>query len=121
MERQSVSRRVKRSCSAFIAIAIAGAQNGADSARLLWRRVADQRRPRVAKLAALMDDAEPDVLTSMSVPARHRAKLHSTVPLERAQRREQVAHRGGRHLSPRGGNHPACRSDPLVGLPAMAA
>jgi hypothetical protein len=30
-----------------------------------------------------MDDAEPDVLAYMSFPAPHRAKLHSTNPLER--------------------------------------
>ena len=35
------------------------------------------------KLAALMDDAEADVLAYMSFPAQHRAKLHSTNPLER--------------------------------------
>lgn len=30
-----------------------------------------------------MDDAEPDVLAYMGFPAQHRAKLHSTDPLER--------------------------------------
>ncbi len=30
-----------------------------------------------------MDTAEPDVLAYMSFPAQHRAKLHSTNPLER--------------------------------------
>jgi transposase-like protein len=40
-------------------------------------------RPRVPKLAALMDDAEADVLAYMGFPAQHRAKLHSTNPLER--------------------------------------
>jgi hypothetical protein len=29
---------------------------------LRWRQVADQARPRISKLAALMDDAEADVL-----------------------------------------------------------
>ena len=33
--------------------------------------------------AALMDDAEADVLAYMGFPAQHRAKLHSTNPLER--------------------------------------
>jgi len=37
----------------------------------------------VPKLAALMDNAEPDVLAYMSFPAQHRVKLHSTNPLER--------------------------------------
>jgi putative transposase len=30
-----------------------------------------------------MDEAEPDVLASMTVPAQHRTKLHSTNPIER--------------------------------------
>jgi len=45
--------------------------------------VADQLRPRVQKLAELMDKAEPDVLAYMDFPAAHRTKLHSTNPLER--------------------------------------
>jgi putative transposase len=36
-----------------------------------------------AKLAALMDDSEHDVLAYMTFPAQHRTKLHSTNPLER--------------------------------------
>jgi len=48
-----------------------------------WRRVADQLRPNVPKLAALMDEAETDVLAYMSFPPQHRAKLHSTNPIER--------------------------------------
>jgi transposase-like protein len=74
-------RQGRRVVSAFIATAFA--QNDADSARQQWRRVADQLRPKVPRLAALMDDAEPDVLAYMSFPAQHRAKLHSTNPLER--------------------------------------
>ena len=38
---------------------------------------------RVSKLAALMDNAEADVLAYMNFPAPHRAKIHSTNPLER--------------------------------------
>src|SRR6059058_6163900 len=48
-----------------------------------WRHVADQLRPRFPKLAALMDDAEADVLAFMDFPRAHRPKLHSTNPLER--------------------------------------
>jgi putative transposase len=53
------------------------------SARQVWRQVADQLRPRWSKLAALMDESEHDVLAYMGFPAQHRAKLHSTNPLER--------------------------------------
>ena len=57
-------------------------QSGA-AARKQWREVADQALPRVLKLAALMDDAEADVLAYMGFPVQHRTKLHSTNPLER--------------------------------------
>ncbi len=40
-------------------------------------------RPKLPKLAALMDDAEPDVLACMTFPQEHRARLHSTNPIER--------------------------------------
>jgi hypothetical protein len=43
----------------------------------------DQILPKVPKLAALLDEAETDVLAYMSFPAAHRTKLHSTNPLER--------------------------------------
>jgi transposase-like protein len=74
-------RNGRRVVSAFIATAFA--QDDAEQARAQWRRVADQLRPKVPKLAALMDNAEPDVLAYMSFPAQHRLKLHSTNPLER--------------------------------------
>ncbi|MFD1304208.1 IS256 family transposase, partial [Methylobacterium marchantiae] len=74
-------RSGRRVVSAFIATAFA--QDDAEAARQQWRRVADQLRPKVPKLAALMDTAEPDVLAYMGFPAAHRVKLHSTSPLER--------------------------------------
>ena len=74
-------RSGRRVVSAFIATAFA--QDDAEVARTQWRRVADQLRPKVPKLSALMDEAETDVLAYMTFPAQHRAKLHSTNPLER--------------------------------------
>ena len=71
----------RRIVSAWVGTAFA--QDDATAARKQWRQVADQARPRVPKLAALMDDAEADVLAYMGFPAQHRAKLHSTNPLER--------------------------------------
>jgi putative transposase len=71
----------RRVVAAFIGTAFA--QNDAEAARTQWRQVADQLRPRVPKLAAMMDEAEADVLGYMSFPAAHRAKLHSTNPIER--------------------------------------
>ena len=57
--------------------------NTIEAARTQWRQVADQLRPKVPKLAALMGAAEADVLAYMHFPAAHRAKSHSTNPLER--------------------------------------
>jgi putative transposase len=74
-------RSGRRVVSAFIATAFA--QETAEDAKLQWRKVADQLRPTVPKLATLMDSAEDDVLAYMSFPAQHRVKLHSTNPLER--------------------------------------
>jgi transposase-like protein len=74
-------RSGRRVVSAFIATAFA--QDDAEAASVQWRRVADQLRPKVPKLAILMDAAEPDVLAYMSFPPQHRTKLHSTNPLER--------------------------------------
>jgi putative transposase len=71
----------RRVVSAFIATAFA--QDDATSASKQWRSVADQLRPKLPRLATLMDDAEPNVLAYMGFPAQHRAKLHSTNPLER--------------------------------------
>lgn len=53
------------------------------SARQTLRHVADQLRPKWPKLAAFIDESESDVLAYMTFPAQHRAKLHSTNPLER--------------------------------------
>ena len=71
----------RRIVSAWIGTAFA--QDDAEAARKQWRQVADQARPRISKLAALMDHAEADVLADMGFPAQHRTKLHSTNPLER--------------------------------------
>ncbi|ESX41152.1 transposase [Mesorhizobium sp. LSHC426A00] len=71
----------RRVVSAFIATAFA--QETPEAASVQWRAVADQIRPKVPKLATIMDDAEPDVLAYMTFPKEHRAKLHSTNPIER--------------------------------------
>jgi putative transposase len=71
----------RRVVSAFIATAFA--QDDADAAKAQWRKVADQLRPNLPKLAAFMDEAETDVLAYMTFPKDHRAKIHSTNPLER--------------------------------------
>jgi hypothetical protein len=71
----------RRVVSAFIATAFA--QDDEAAAKAQWRRVADQLRPKLPKLAALMDEAEADVLAFVTFPKDHRPKIHSTNPLER--------------------------------------
>jgi len=71
----------RRVVSAFIGTAFA--QETPEAASQQWRSVADQMRSKLPKLAALMDDAEHDVLAYMTFPKEHRAKLHSTNPIER--------------------------------------
>jgi transposase-like protein len=71
----------RRVVAAFIGTAFV--QDDAEAARAQWRQVADQLRPKLPKLAGLMDEAEPDVLAFMSFPKDHRPKIHSTNPLER--------------------------------------
>src|SRR5208282_5816068 len=71
----------RRVVSAFIATAFA--KEVAGPAKTNGRKAADQLRPKLPKLAALMDQAETDVLAYMTFPMAHRAKLHSTNPIER--------------------------------------
>jgi transposase-like protein len=55
--------------AAFVATAFA--QDDAAAAKAQWRRVADQLRPKLPKLAGFMDEAEADVLAYMDFPAAH--------------------------------------------------
>ena len=77
--------RVPRGQQTMVAAAIRQAflQPDRDAAHQTFRHVADQLRPRWPRLAALMDESEHEVLAYMAFPAPHRAKLHSTNPLER--------------------------------------
>ena len=59
------------------------AQDSAEAASAQWRMVADQLRGKFPKLAAMMDEAEPDVLAFKSFPKAHWAQIASTNPLER--------------------------------------
>jgi putative transposase len=62
------------------------AQDNQGAASQTWRHVADQLRQRFGKLAALMDDAEADVIAFMAFPRAHWPKIHSTNPIERLNR-----------------------------------
>jgi putative transposase len=82
---RSALAHVGKGQQAMVAAALRQAFLQADetSAHQFWRQVADQLRPRWSKLAAFMDESEHDVLAYTGFPAQHRAKLHSTNPLER--------------------------------------
>jgi putative transposase len=51
-----------------------------------WRQVADGFRPRYPKLAALLDEAESDVLAYLAFPRDHWRQIWSNNPLERVNR-----------------------------------
>nr|GEU29193.1 hypothetical protein [Tanacetum cinerariifolium] len=70
----AVEKRVRRAIFGYLSL---------DDKRLQWRSVADQLWPKFPKLAAMMDDAEHEVLTFMTFPKAHRTQIHSTNPLER--------------------------------------
>ena len=59
------------------------AQGSADAAGKQWRQVADQLRAKLPKLAALLDEAEIDVLAFLNFPKEHWDKISSTNPIER--------------------------------------
>src|SRR5437870_1634937 len=71
----------RRVVSAFIATAFA--QDDAEAARTQWRKVSDQLRPKLPKLATFLDQAETDVLAYMTFQPQHRTKLHSTDEMDK--------------------------------------
>ena len=71
----------QRVFSAFVAITFA--DDDAEAVHQRWRKIADQFRPKRRKLAEFIEQAEADVFAYMAFPQAHRAKLHSTNPIER--------------------------------------
>lgn len=102
--RERAGRRV---VSAFIATAFA--QETPEAASTQWRSVADQIRPKVPKLAHLMDQCRERCagLHDFSQAALGQAPLDQSH--RASKRRDQTTHRGRRHLSQRGCHHPSCR------------
>src|SRR3954453_872907 len=74
-------RHGRRLAAAFIGTIFA--QEDKTAARIQWRKVVNQMKPSLPKLAAFMDEAEDDVLAYMDFPLAHWMKLHSTNPIER--------------------------------------
>jgi len=59
------------------------AQEATAGAHEQWHVVADHFRTKLPKLAAMLDEAEHDVLAFMDFPRAHRKQIASTNPLER--------------------------------------
>lgn len=74
----------------------------------------------MSELAAWMNDVEADVLADMGSPMQHRAKLHSTNPLERLngeiKRRSEVV-----DIFPNEAAVATLSGDVAVSLPPLAA
>ena len=82
-------RQGRRVVAAFIGTAFA--QDDAEAASKQWRQVADQLRPKVPKLAALMDEAEADVLAFMSFPKDHRPRSTRSIRWNASTARSSAA------------------------------
>ncbi|MBF0563043.1 MAG: IS256 family transposase, partial [Alphaproteobacteria bacterium] len=54
-----------------------------EAAKARWREVTDRLREKFSRLAAMMDQAEDDVLAYMAFPKAHWTKIYSTNPIER--------------------------------------
>jgi transposase-like protein len=76
---------VPKGAQAMVAATIrtAFSQPTPEAARRQWREVADGFRARWPRLAAVLDEAEPDVLAYLRFPAAHWRQVWSTNPLER--------------------------------------
>jgi putative transposase len=62
------------------------AQPEPERARQTWRQVADGFRARYPQLAALLDEAENEVLAYLAFPSEHWRQIWSNNPLERVNR-----------------------------------
>jgi putative transposase len=67
------------------------AQESAEAAHGQWRIVVDQLRAKLPKLAAMMDEAEHEVLTFMDFPKDHRVKIHSTNEIDKGVVRDTMS------------------------------
>ena len=96
-------RQGRRVVAAFIGTAFV--QDDAEAASKQWRQVADQLRPKVPKLAALMDEDGGRCPCLHELPEGSSAKnpLHQSVGTP--QRRDQAPHRCRRHLPQRRCDH----------------
>jgi putative transposase len=85
---RNVLSRVPKSAQGFVSAALQGifSQSTQQEARQALRKAVELLSPRYPAAAALLEEAEEDVLAYMSFPEKHWRQLHSTNPLERQNR-----------------------------------
>jgi putative transposase len=101
------------------AIPTVSSQSDRPTAGAHWRRVSASLPERFAKLAAVLDAAEDDVLGFMDFPVAHQAKLQSTNPLERPneeiKRRTDPSGSSRKKPASSGSSAPRCSSRTTTG------
>ncbi len=76
----------RRQCGLTSPAALRRQRHDAEAARQQWHHVADQIRPKVPKLATVLEQAESDVLAYMRFLAAHRAPAFVARKSERCRR-----------------------------------
>jgi transposase-like protein len=84
-EALGLARREQQPMLAALLRPLFGAENGEQARELLGEALARLRKP-LPKVAALLEEAEEDLLAFYCFPSDHWAKLRSTNPLERVNR-----------------------------------
>jgi putative transposase len=113
----------RRIVSAWIGTAYAEAD--AEGAKRQWRTVADQLRPKVPRLAALMDGAEEDVLGTWRSPPPTGPSSTARTPLSASTARSSAAPASSASFRTRrrssGSSALSCWSSPMNGPPSAPA
>lgn len=85
---RNVQARVPKAAQGFVAAALKSifSQPTDEEARLALRKAVELLRPKYPAAAALVEEAEEDVLAYKTFPEKHWRQIHSTNPLERQNR-----------------------------------
>jgi putative transposase len=85
---RNVLCRVPKAAQGFVAAALKGifSQTSQGEAQKALRKAVELLRPKYPAAAAIIQEAEGDVLSYMSFPDKHWRQIHSTNPLERQNR-----------------------------------
>ena len=85
---RNVLCRVPKAAQGFVAALLKGifTQTSQQEARQALRKAVEVLRSKYPAAAAIVEEAEQEVLASMSFPEKHWRQIHSTNPLERQNR-----------------------------------